>query len=176
MLIKTVFAGFGGQGVLMMGRNLAQAAMLEEKNVTYFPSYGPEVRGGTCSCTVAISDEEVASPVSSSPEFAVVMNEPSLVKFQNQLESGGLLFVNSSLVDTEIARGDIDVIKIPANEIAERLGNPKSANMVMLGTFLKKSNLVSLDILIKVLKDTLARKEKLMAINKKALMAGYELI
>ena len=89
MLIKTVIAGFGGQGVLSMGLNLAQAAMLEGKNVTYLPSYGAEVRGGTANCTVAISDEEIASPVASSPEFVVAMNQPSLVKFQNQLQSGG---------------------------------------------------------------------------------------
>ena len=100
MLVKTIFAGFGGQGVLSMGRNLAQAAMLEERDVTYLPAYGAEVRGGTANCTVAISDEEIASPVASSPEFAVVMNYPSLVRFQNQLESGGLLFVNSSLIES----------------------------------------------------------------------------
>jgi len=175
MLVKTIFAGFGGQGVLSMGRNLAQAAMLEERNVTYLPAYGAEVRGGTANCTVAISDEEIASPVASSPEFVVVMNYPSLVRFQNQLESGGLLFVNSSLVESEIARGDIDVVSVPASGIAEELGSPKSANMVMLGAFIKKSNLVSISTLIKVLKDTMARKGKLVAINKKALMAGYEL-
>jgi len=97
MLIKTVFAGFGGQGVLSMGLNLAQAAMLEGKNVTYLPSYGAEVRGGTANCTVAVSDEEIASPVASSPDFIVAMNQPSLVRFQNQIQSGGVLFINSSL-------------------------------------------------------------------------------
>jgi len=175
MLIKTIFAGFGGQGVLVMGRNLAQAAMLEGKNVTYFPSYGPEVRGGTVYCTVAISDEEVASPVASSPEFVVVMNEPSLVRFQNEVQSGGMLLVNSSLVDTEISRGDIDVIRVPASEIAERLGSPKSANMVMLGVFIKKSNLVSINTVIESLKNILDKKKKLVATAEKALMAGYEL-
>ena len=151
MLIKTVFAGFGGQGVLLMGRNLAQAAMLEGKNVTYFPSYGAEVRGGTANCTVAISDEEIASPVASSPEFVVVMNEPSLVRFQNQVQTGGLLFVNSSLIDTEIARGDIDGVRVPASEVAENLGDPKSANMVMLGAFTKRSSLVSIDTVMESL-------------------------
>src|SRR4030043_467215 len=102
MLIKTIFAGFGGQGVLSMGLNLAQAAMMEGKNVTYLPSYGVEVRGGTANCTVAISDEEIASPVASSPEFVVVMNQPSVVRFQNQIQSGGILFVNSSLVEAEV--------------------------------------------------------------------------
>lgn len=174
MLIKTIFAGFGGQGVLSMGRNLAQAAMVEGKNATYLPSYGVEVRGGTANCTVAISDEEIASPVASSPEYVVVMNQPSLVKFQNQLESGGLLFVNSSLVETENSRGDIDVVKVPAGELAEKLGSPKSINMVMLGAFIKKTNLVSISTLIDGLGKSMKRKEG-MDINKKALMAGYDL-
>ena len=176
MLIKTVFAGFGGQGVLSMGLNLAQAAMLEGKNVTYLPSYGAEVRGGTANCTVAVSDEEIASPVASSPDFIVAMNQPSLVRFQNQLQSGGVLFINSSLIDAEISRGDIEIVRVPANSIAEELGSPKSANMVMLGAFTKKSNLVSVSSVIEELKSTLKKKQKLIAINKKALMAGYDLV
>ena len=175
MLIKTVFAGFGGQGVLSMGLNLAQAAMEEGKNVTYLPSYGAEVRGGTANCTVVISDEEIASPVASAPEFVVAMNKPSLVRFQNQIQSGGVLLVNSTLVDAEISRGDIDIVKVPAGETADKLDNPKSANMVMLGAFIKKSNLVSLSTLIEALGKTLKKKERLAAINKKALMAGYNL-
>ena len=175
MLIKTIFAGFGGQGVLSMGLNLAQAAMLEGKNVTYLPSYGAEVRGGTANCTVAISDEEIASPVASSPDFVIAMNQPSLVRFQNQLQSGGLFFINSSLVEAEISRGDIDIVSVPANSITEELGSPKSANMVMMGAFTKKSNLVSLSSVIEALKNTLKNKQKLIAINKKALQAGYDL-
>lgn len=175
MLIKTIFAGFGGQGVLSMGLNLAQAAMLEGKYITYLPSYGAEMRGGTANCTVAVSDEEIASPVASSPEFIVAMNQPSLIRFQNQIESGGLFFVNSSLIEAEITRGDIDIVKVPANSIAEELGSPRSANMVMLGAFTKKSNLASLSSVIEALKDTLKNKQKLIAINKKALQAGYDL-
>jgi len=175
MLIKTIFAGFGGQGVLSMGLNLTQAAMLEGKDVTYLPSYGAEVRGGTANCTVAISDEEIASPVASSPDFIVAMNQPSLVRFQNQLQSGGLFFINSSLVEAEVSRGDIDIVSVPANSMAEELGSPKSANMVMLGVFTKKSNLVSLSSVIEALRNTLKNKQKLIAINKKALMAGYDL-
>jgi len=175
MLVKTIFAGFGGQGVLSMGFNLAQAAMLEGKNVTYLPSYGAEVRGGTANCTVAISDEEIASPVASSPEFVVAMNQPSLVRFQNQIQSRGLLFINSSLVEAEISRGDVDIVSVPANSIAEELGSLKSANMVMLGAFTKKSKLVSISSLIEGLRNTLKNKQKLIAINKKALMAGYDL-
>jgi len=176
MLIKTVFAGFGGQGVLSMGLNLAQAAMTEGKNVTYLPSYGAEVRGGTANCTVAISDEEIASPVASAPEFVVAMNKPSVMRFQNQIQSGGMLIVNSTLIDIEISRGDVDVVKVPAGEIADKLGSPKSANMVMLGSFIKKSNLVSISTVIQELKNTLKKKEKLIAINEKALMAGYDLV
>ena len=175
MLVKTLIAGFGGQGILSMGLNLAQAAMLERKYVTYLPSYGAEVRGGTANCTVAISDEEIASPVASSPEFVIAMNLPSLVRFQNHVQSGGLLLINSSLIETEITRGDIDIISVPANDIAERLGNPKSANMVMLGAFIKKSKLVSLDSVIEGLGNILKNKQKLIAINKEALAAGCNL-
>jgi 2-oxoglutarate ferredoxin oxidoreductase subunit gamma len=176
MLIKTVFAGFGGQGVLSMGLNLAQSAMLEGKNVTYLPSYGAEVRGGTANCTVAISDEEIASPVASSPDFVVAMNRPSLIRFQNQIQSGGVLFVNSSLIDAEVSRGDLDIVKVPANSIAEDLGSPRSANMVMLGAFTRKSNLVSIASVIDGLKDAFKTKQRLLAVNKKALMAGYDYI
>jgi 2-oxoglutarate ferredoxin oxidoreductase subunit gamma len=175
MLIKTIFAGFGGQGVMSMGLNLAQAAMVEGKHVTYLPSYGAEVRGGTANCTVAVSDEDIASPVASSPEFIVVMNKPSLFRFQNLLESGGVLFINSSLVDAETTRGDIEVIRVPANTIAEELGSPKAANMVMLGAFIKKSNLVSLETVIEELKNVLGKKKSLIEINTKALETGYSL-
>lgn len=175
MLIKTIFAGFGGQGVLLMGHNVAQAAMLEGKYVTYLPSYGVEVRGGTANCTVAVSDEEIASPVASAPEFIVVMNEPSLVRFQNQVQSGGLLFVNSSLAASEISRGDIDVIVIPAGDIAGEMGSPKSANMVMLGAFIRRSNLIAIDSVIKSLSKILSNKKKLLAAAEEVLMAGYNL-
>ena len=175
MLIKSVFAGFGGQGVLSMGLILAQAAMMEGKNVTYLPAYGVEVRGGTANCTVAISDEEIASPVASAPEFLVAMNQPSVFRFQNQVESGGVLLINSTLIEVEISRGDIEVIRVPAGDIAEKLESPKSANMVMLGAFIKKSNIVSISAIIEELKNTLKGKEKLIAINEKALMAGYDL-
>jgi len=176
MLLKTIFAGFGGQGVLSMGLNLAQAAMLDGKKVTYLPAYGAEVRGGTANCTVAISDEDIASPIASSPDFVVVMNQPSLVRFQNQIESGGIMFLNSSLIEMEVSRGDIDVVSVAANDIAEEMGSPRSANMIMLGAFTKKSNLVSMDSIINGLKTALKGKQKLVAINKKALTIGYELV
>ena len=161
---------------MSMGLNLAQAALLEGKEVTYLPSYGAEVRGGTANCTVVISDEEIASPVASSPEFVIAMNQPSVVRFQNQIQSGGLFFVNSSLVESEILRGDISIIKVPANAVAEDLGSPKSANMVMLGAFTKKCGLVSLDSVVEALKPTLGKKPKLLEINEKALKAGYDIL
>ena len=176
MLIKTIFAGFGGQGVLSMGLNLAQAAMIEGKNVTYLPSYGAEVRGGTANCTVAISDEEIASPVASSPEFVIAMNQPSLVRFHNQIQSGGVFLINTPLVQPDISRGDIEVVDVPASRIADEIGNPRSANMIMLGAFTKKSNLVSLSSLVDALTSTLKNKQKLIAINEKALKAGYDLV
>lgn len=175
MLVKTIIAGFGGQGVLSIGLSLAQAAMLEGRYVTYLPSYGAEVRGGTANCTVAISDEEIASPIASTPEFVIAMNQPSLMRFQNQIQSGGVLFLNSSLAQAEISRGDLEVVQVPADTIAEKLGNRKSANMVMLGAFIKKGNLVSLDSVFEGLKETLKGKQKLMAINKEALTVGYNL-
>jgi 2-oxoglutarate ferredoxin oxidoreductase subunit gamma len=175
MLIKTIIAGFGGQGVLSMGLNLARAAIMEGKNVTYLPSYGAEVRGGTANCTVAISDEEIASPVASAPEFVVAMNQPSMVRFQHHLQAGGVLFLNSCLINKEVMRGDIEMQKLPANTIAEQMGNSRSANMVMLGAFIKKSSLVNLDTLLKVLKETFKRKSKLIAINKQAVVAGYNI-
>lgn len=175
MLIKTLFAGFGGQGVMSMGLSLAEAAMLEGRNVTYLPAYGAEVRGGTANCTVAVSDEEIASPVASSPEFVVAMNQPSAVKFQHHIQSGGLFFLNSSLVEADIIRGDIEIIRVAANRIAEDLGSPKSANMIMLGAFIRKSGLVEMKSVMESLKRILSTKKKLIEINEKALNAGYNL-
>ncbi len=173
MLIKTVISGFGGQGILSMGLNLAEAAMREGRNVTYLPAYGAEVRGGTANCTVAISDDEIASPVASSPEFIIAMNQPSALRFQNQVQSGGLFFLNSSLVETPISRGDIAIILVPANQIAESLGNAKSANMVMLGAFIKKTGIVSLARVVEALRFILGAKKKVVDVNEKALEAGY---
>lgn len=175
MLIKTLIAGFGGQGVLSMGLNLAEAAMLEGKNVTYLPAYGAEVRGGTANCTVAISDDEIASPVASSPEFVVAMNQPSAVKFQHHIQSGGLFFLNSSLVEAEISRGDIEIVRVAANKIAEELGSPKAANMVMLGALTRKSGLVQLESVIETLKRIMGAKKKVIGVNEKALRTGYDL-
>jgi len=175
VLAKTIFAGFGGQGILSMGVNLAQAAMLEGKFVTYLPAYGAEVRGGTANCTVAVSDEEIASPVASSPEYVVVMNLPSLVRFENYVQAGGAIFLNTSLIERDVSRSDIDVVSVPATEIAEKMGSPRSANMVMLGAFIKKSQLVDIKDVLEGLAAALKNRKKLIETNREVLEAGYRL-
>jgi 2-oxoglutarate ferredoxin oxidoreductase subunit gamma len=174
MLIRTIFSGFGGQGVLSMGFTLANAAMFEGKYVTYLPSYGVEVRGGTANCTVVVSDEEIASPVASEPDFVVAMNQPSFARFQSILQSGGLLCANSSIVDTSAARRDIEVLNIPTSELAEKLGTIKVANMIMLGAFIRASDIISFDFVIKHLSEILGEgKSKLIKMNKEALDLGF---
>lgn len=174
MLTKTIFSGFGGQGVLSMGYTLATAAMLEGKYVTYFPSYGVEVRGGTANCTVAVGDEEIASPVASDPEFIVAMNQPSFARFQSILQSGGLILVNSSIVNVSSARGDIEIVSVPTSELAEKIGTIKVANMIMLGAFIKVSGIISYDFMIKNLTAILGEgKAKLIKLNKEALEMGF---
>jgi len=174
MLIKTIFSGFGGQGVIMMGYLLAMAGMYEEKNVTCLPSYGAEVRGGTANCTVVISNEEIASPVASEPDFAVLMNNPSLLKFQNQIQSGGTLFLNSSMIETSPIRGDLEIYEIPVNDLAKQLANDKVSNIIMLGAFIKKSSLVSLDTMLRVIKENFGHKNpNLFKTNRSALILGY---
>ena len=177
MLIRTIFSGFGGQGVLSMGYTVANTAMLEGKYVTYLPSYGVEVRGGTANCTVVVSDEEIASPVASEPEFVVVMNQPSFFRFQSILQSGGLICVNSSIVDTSCARGDIEVVAVPTSELAEKLGTIKVANMIMMGAFIKASNIISFDFLMKHMAEILGEgKAKLTKVNREALQLGFDYV
>lgn len=177
MLIKTLFSGFGGQGVILMGYILAMAGMIEEKNVTCLPSYGAEVRGGTANCTVVVSTEEIASPVASEPEYAVLMNNPSLFRFQNQVQSGGALFLNTSMIESRPLRGDLEIVEVPANELAARLRSDKVANMVMLGAFIKRSGLVSLKSVLQVVKETFSsRNPGVLKLNQSALSLGYEYV
>ena len=174
MLVKTIFSGFGGQGVLSMGSTLASAAMLEGKYVTYLPAYGVEVRGGTAHCTVVVSDEEIASPVASEPEFVVAMNQPSFARFAGTLQAGGLLCVNSSLVTTDSARSDIEILAIPTSELAEKLGTIKVANMIMLGGLIRASDMISYDRMLENLTEILGEgKSKLIKLNREALSLGY---
>jgi 2-oxoglutarate ferredoxin oxidoreductase subunit gamma len=175
MLIKTIFSGFGGQGIVMMGYLLATAGMVEDKNVTCLPSYGAEVRGGTANCTVVISTEEIASPVASEPEYAVLMNNPSLIRFQNQVQSGGTIFLNSSMIEARPIRGDLDIYAVPASDLAKQLGQDKVTNMVMLGALIKKSGMVSVDTLVRVLRESFSsRNPGIVKVNKSALMLGYD--
>ena len=175
MLTKAIISGSGGQGVLSMGSTLATAAMLEGRYVTYLPSYGVEVRGGTANCAVAVSDEEIASPVASSPEVVIAMNQPSFVRFQGALQSGGLLCANSSLVHTESARSDIEVVAVPTSELAGELGSMKVANMIMLGALVRASGMISYDAMVENLAEILGKgRAKLLDLNKRALAVGYD--
>jgi len=171
---RIVFSGFGGQGVLSMGMLVTYAGMLEGKEVSWLPSYGLEMRGGTANCNVIVSDEPVGSPIITAPTAAAVMNRPALDKFGPLVEKGGLLFINSSLIDAKNDRDDIGVYYVPANDIAAELGNVRVANMVMLGAFLKKTEAVSpksvMDSFLKVLGEN---KAKFIPINEKALEAGF---
>jgi 2-oxoglutarate ferredoxin oxidoreductase subunit gamma len=160
-----------------MGSTLATAAMLQGKYVTYLPAYGVEVRGGTANCTVVVADEEIASPVASEPECVVAMNQPSFARFQGILQAGGLLCANSSLVDTDSARSDIEILAIPAGELAEQAGSIKVANMVMLGALLRASHMISYETMLKNLEAILgAGKSKLIKVNREALGLGYNYI
>jgi 2-oxoglutarate ferredoxin oxidoreductase subunit gamma len=140
-----IISGFGGQGVMVIGNLLAYAAMNEGRRVTYLPTYGVEMRGGTANCTVVISSREIGSPVVGRPHSSIVMNLPSLIKYENLIQPGGLLLINSSLIDPrETSRKDIEILPIPANEIAISNGNPRLANMVVLGAFIEKMPVVRL--------------------------------
>jgi 2-oxoglutarate ferredoxin oxidoreductase subunit gamma len=175
MTKKTVFSGFGGQGVLMMGYVLAVAAMKDGKHVTYFPSYGAEVRGGTANCTVVVSDEEIFSPVASSPDYAVIMNKPSLAKYEGNLREGGTIILNSSLIDTHPSREDVEVVEVPANEMAKELGSDRTINMIMLGAFVSKTGITSLDSIMNGLAEIVkGKKPAVMELNRKGLDKGAE--
>lgn len=170
-----VMAGFGGQGILLIGKMLAYAGMREGREVSWLPSYGPEMRGGTCNCTVVISDRPVGSPVIRSPRAVLAMNLPSLDKFEDDVRPGGVLLVNSSLIGREPQRGDLRVIKVPANEVANELGNPRGANMVALGAYLGATGAVSLEVVEEVIRETFSAKPQLVDVNIQALHRGYEI-
>ena len=142
------FAGFGGQGIILAGKIVCLAAMGEGKHVSHIPSYGAEMRGGTANCSVVVSDDEIASPLVPRPSACIVMNKPSLMKFQSIVQVGGLLLWNESLIDLAPSRTDIETLAVKANEIAEAAGSYKAANMVMLGALLKrKPDIASLEAL-----------------------------
>jgi 2-oxoglutarate ferredoxin oxidoreductase subunit gamma len=175
MIKKTVFSGFGGQGVLMMGYVLAVSGMRDGRHVTYLPTYGAEVRGGTANCTVVVSDEEIFSPVASTLDYAVIMNKPSLVKYQPLISEGGLIIINSSLVTDIPSRQDVQFVQIPANDIARELGSDRTINMIMLGALVARTGITTQDSIMKGLSEIIkAKKASLMELNRKGLEKGAE--
>ena len=177
MLVKTVFSGFGGQGVLMMGYIMALSAMHDGMHVTYLPAYGAEVRGGTANCTVSISDEEIASPVASFPDYVIALNKPSLIRYEGQLKSMGTLFLNSDLIDIDAERKDINIIKVPANTMAKKLKSEKTVNMIMLGAFAAATSITSIDSLMGALAEVVKTKSaRQMETNRKGLEMGSQYV
>lgn len=176
MYEEIIISGFGGQGVISMGKFLAYLGAQEGRQVTYILSYGAEVRGGTANCTVIISSEEIASPFSPHPSTAIVMNKPSLDKFESRIKKEGLLILNSSLIRRKVNRDDLEIVEVPATDIATKLGNPKVANMVTLGAYLVRRKVISLETVLRYLPDALPqRSHHLLEINKDALREGAKL-
>lgn len=172
---EIVIAGFGGQGVLFGGQVLAYAAMDSGKEVTWIPSYGPEMRGGTANCTVIIAEEEIGSPLVKNPQLAIALNLPSFDKYEDMLAPGGTLIVNQSMVDRAAKRTDINVVFVPCNEIAEEIGDKKLLNMVAVGALLTALPEISLNDVEKALEGHLpARHRHLLPKNYDALKRGYE--
>ena len=175
---KVICAGFGGQGVMSMGQLLAYAGMIEDKHVSWLPSYGPEMRGGTANCGVTVSDEEIGSPIiTNDADIAIVMNLPSLIKFEKDVKPGGKIFVNSSLIEKKVERTDIEVYYIDANKIAADIGNIKAANLVMLGAVLKSTPIVDIESILEAFKKVFGTsKERFIPQNREALVKGGESI
>ena len=172
---EIIVSGFGGQGVLFGGQLLAYTAMDLDQHVTWIPSYGPEMRGGTANCTVIISEEEIGSPLVKRPKAVIAMNLPSLNKYEPLLKPEGVMIINSSMVDRSVERNDIVTVALPANEIAEQLGNSKGTNMVMLGALLAKLPVFPLEALVESMKaHTPKRNQQFIPGNVKALQAGFE--
>jgi len=175
---EVVIAGFGGQGVMLAGKLLAQTAMKVNKETTYMPSYGAEVRGGTANCMVVVADEPIGCPVVGKPNSLIVLNKASLNKFAPRLQKGGLLIINSSLIDEKPQLEEtIEVLEVPANELAIELGSPKSMNMVALGAYLQKRGLFEPNAAADCLPDVLAKRyHNTLSLNTKALQAGAEYV
>ena len=172
-----IFAGFGGQGMLLIGKFLAMANMLDGKHVSWLPSYGPEMRGGTANCSVIVSDEEVASPMIDKADVLIAMNLPSLDKFEHTVKPGGLIVVNSSIIDRKVQRDDVRVLYCDAAKIADEVKNPKGANVAILGAMMgADEGSVSLDKMVEAIRIELGeRKARFLDGNKAALVAGMDL-
>lgn len=171
-----MIAGFGGQGVMTMGKLLAEAtSTATDLKVTFFPSYGAAMRGGTSNCYVVISDEEIGAPVSNSVDDLIVMNGPSLVKFLPNLKEGGMLFVNSSIVKDEIEREDITIVKVPVTEMALESGNPRNLNVIMLGVYIGITEAVPEQVILDGISHKFAEKPAVEESSKKAFLEGLEI-
>ena len=172
---EIVIAGFGGQGVILIGKLLTQSAMEAGFQITYMPSYGAEVRGGTANCMVILSDEPIASPVVSAPSTVIAMNKASMERFCPKMQTNGLLVMNRSMIEIEPPRDDIDVLSIPADDLALELGSPKSANMVALGAYVAKRNILDPEEVAQCLSKVLAKRyHQTIPTNQKALLRGAE--
>lgn len=172
---EVTFAGFGGQGIMTAGQLLAYTGIHEGKQVVWIPSYGPEMRGGTAYCTVVISDVRIGSPIINSPRGLVVFNRPSLDKFAPRVKAGGVLVINSSLIDAVSGRNDITELLVPANDIAIKAGSVKTVNMIMLGAFVGASGVVDYDSLREVVLQKMGRKKEFLEMNYEAIDAGHQL-
>ena len=174
---RVIMAGFGGQGVMSMGQLLTYSGMIENKNVSWLPSYGPEMRGGTANCNVIVSDGLIGSPIVTEATTTIAMNRPSLDKFERDVVSGGKLLINSSLIDKKATRDDVDVYYVPCNDIALELGNTKVANMVMLGAYLELTKVVKFESIIEAFKKVFGEsKAHLIPLNQNALKKGAEAV
>jgi 2-oxoglutarate ferredoxin oxidoreductase subunit gamma len=177
MQTEIVISGFGGQGVLFAGQLLSYAAMDQGLEVTWIPSYGPEMRGGTANCTVIISDEEIGSPLVRNPKVVIAMNRPSLDKYDPLVKAGGLLIINSSIIDKASERKDIQSVHVPANEVAEKIGDRRLTNMVIVGALVANTKILPLEALEKALKEHLPeRHHKLLPLNYQALREGAKFV
>ena len=173
MTKRYIFAGFGGQGMLLIGKFVAMACMLEGKHVSWLPSYGPEMRGGTANCSVIVSDDAVGSPLVDQADCIVAMNRPSLDKFESRVKPGGVLVINSSIIDRKAERDDIKVVYCDAQRIAEEIKNPKGANVAILGALMAAEPIVSDELMSEAIRIELGeRKAKFLPGNMKALEAG----
>lgn len=174
MTTQLLIAGFGGQGVLFAGKFIAYKGLMEEKEVSWLPSYGPEMRGGTANCSVILSDEPVGSPIVANPDVLIAMNLPSLDKYEDATVSGGSIFIDSTLIGRKVEREDVKAFYIPATKMANDAGIPTLANMIMMGKMIKETGLVRFDDVIDTLKKIVsAKRANLLDANIKALEAGY---
>ncbi|BCB96265.1 ketoisovalerate oxidoreductase subunit VorA [Dissulfurispira thermophila] len=174
---RIIIAGSGGQGILFLGKLLVYAGMIENKEVTWFPSYGAEMRGGTANCTVIVSDEMIGSPVIRNPDILIAMNEASYNRFSERLLSGGILIYDSSLINVKDRRRDVKIIGVPATEVSASFKNTKGANMIMMGALIGLTNILSIDSAIHAVDEiTPARRKESVDTNKELIRKGYGLV